>query len=170
MTWLNKVKYKKSIIFLILVMIFNFYSIEIYLGYLYFKNGSNFNYSNYQIHFPIFHWAYFGESSMAYVIIGQKTNSHNLSAEFIKNPKQIDIKNILNNCDRIEQKSYHGLNVSGIFYICSEKNIQTMYFQNNKKDIFIREQSYTSDNQDILEEYAILLDSIYPISMDRGVE
>ena len=45
-----------------------------------------------------------------------------------------------------------------------------MYFQNNKKDIFIREQSYTSDNQDILKEYAILLGSISPISMDRGVE
>jgi hypothetical protein len=150
-------------------MIFNFYSIEIYLGYLYLKNGSNFNYSNYQIHFSIFHWAYLGESSIAYVVIGRKTNSHSLSAEFIKNPKQIDIKNILNNCDSIEQKSYHGLNISGIFYICSEKNIQTMYFQNKKKDIFIREQFYDSNNQDILEEYTVLLSSISPTTKDLKI-
>jgi len=103
MIWLNKVKYKISIIFLILVLIFNFYSIEIYLGYLYFKNGNYFNYGNYQIHFPLFHWAYLGQSDIAYVIVGRRVNSQNLSVEFIKNPKCIDINNILNNCDKLKK-------------------------------------------------------------------
>ena len=163
MTWLNKVKYKKSIIFFILVLLFNFFSIEIYLGYLYIKNGSYFNYSNYQIHFPLFHWAYFGQSDIAYVIVGRRVNSHNLSVELIKNPKYIDIKNILNNCSNLEKIPYRSPNISGIFYICSNGIEKTVYFQNRKKDIFIREQPFVSDNQNILVEYKLLLDSIFPI-------
>lgn len=146
--------------FIILFIIYIVDTSKIINTYLYYKNGSHFDINYYRIKFPLSHWAYFGESKLAYIIAGQEINSKNLSAEFFKNSHTINIFKVISNCDTVSKHTYKTIGIQGNIYICKRATNETMYFFSDNKDIFIRETDYNSTDSEIVREYKLLLDSI----------
>jgi len=137
--------------------------------FLYFKNGSSFKINDYQIKFPIGHWAYFGESKITYVISGNNIGKNNLSAEFFKDAEELNISSAISNCDTVKKEVYRRDNMKGNIYLCMRKTEETMYFQSDDKQILIRETDYNSSNEKIIEEYELLFNSISKIKNIKGV-
>ena len=133
---------------------------KIIVSFFYFKNGNSFIFNDYKIKFPFSHWAYFGESNLAYVVAGRDINSKKLSAEFFKNSKTIEISEVVANCETVNKKIYNSLEINASIYICTRAKNETMYFFSNDKSIFIRETDFNSSDLEIMNEYKLLFNSI----------
>jgi len=160
MMLLNKLKHKKLLIFMVIIIVFSIYSIEVVLGFFYLKNGKSLKINSYNIEFPFLHWANFGENKLVYVVTGKTIDSNTLIAEFLKDAEVINIEKIISNCDNVEKKFYSQKNIEGNVYLCVREKKETMYFQSNDKEIFIREQNYNSLDKDIVREYHLLFSSL----------
>ena len=145
---------------MIFILLQNIGLSKIIVSFFHAKNGSSFILGDYKIEFPFSHWAYFGESHLAYVIAGREINSKNLSAEFFKNSKTIEISEAVANCDTVNKQIYNSLGINGKIYICSRAKNETMYFFSNDKSIFIRETDFNSSDLEIMNEYKLLFNSI----------
>ena len=160
----NKVikrRYKILIVaFLLSILIVSTGASRIMLSFFYLKNGDSITINNYKIEFPFSHWAYFGESGITYVVAGKDIGIHNLSAEFFKDTKDIDISKVTANCDKMVEKDYKSSELAGTIYLCARKDNETMYFQSGDQEIFIREDDFNSSIPEIVKEYKLLLDNI----------
>lgn len=166
--WLNKKKVNRrhTVLFVILICVILFTIIgptRIMVSFYYLKNGNSIVVNNYKIQFPFSHWAYFGESRLAYVVAGKKVDGHVLSAEFFKNTNDIDIINVTANCDKLDKLEYTSDTLIGIKYICTRGNNETMYFQSKDQSIFIRENDFSSSSIKVEKEYEMLLKNIVPV-------
>lgn len=160
------VSYKKYILIILIFISFIFVTIgpvELMLGFFYFKNGKSISLNSYKINIPFLHWSYFGESKITYVVTGKNIDSHNLSAEFFKYAEKLNILHAISDCDTVKKQRYAKRNIKGNIYLCTKSKIETMYFQSDDKKILIRENDYNSSNENVVEEYELLLNSITPI-------
>jgi len=157
---LNKLKYKKSILVLVLIIAISLNVVKIALGFFYLKNGKSISINDYKVDFPFLHWAYFGESEITHLIVGRSIDESKLKAEFFKNTETIDIKQVTTHCDSLNEIPYSEQNLQGTLYICSQNYTEIMYFQSKDKQLFLREQNYDSFNIEIVNEYNLLFASI----------
>lgn len=158
--WFKIKNNKKLILFFLTSYILYKTFIILVLGFYYFKNGNSILINNYKVKFSFLHWAYFGESKIAYVVLGKPINSNNLIAEFFKDTKKINILKVISNCDSLNKKIYKSKDIKGNIYICKRNKFETMYFYSIDKEIFIRANNFNSSNSKIINEYKILLEGI----------
>ena len=72
--------------------------------FLYYVKGSSLELKQHRIDFALGHWAHFKEGEYTHTISGKKINGKSLKAEIFKIPEEVNIKDILSQCDTSVQK------------------------------------------------------------------
>lgn len=157
---LNKLKY--PILVIVILVIIKFIGVsKIANTILYMKNGSNLKLNYYVINFPLGHWAYFGESNIAYVLSGTTVNDMVLGIEIFKLPEKIALDSVLEKCEELKKEKFNK-NILGDIYSCKRNGIEVLYFQSKDQKIFIRGTDYNSTDKKIRKEYELILKSFSP--------
>ena len=126
---------------------------------LYFINGKSININGHQINLPFSHWAFYKENKSSYILSGRKVGQHTLRIEVSKNPRRLHTDSIKQNCKEVNKNFDH---IQGKGYICKYRNNKNMFYfiSNDKKIILNSDDDFNSTNQEDMQEYNRLFDSI----------
>lgn len=149
---------KIIIIFILFIASINIFGIDkIILSFFYLVNGSKLQLdNNYTVNLPFAHWAYYNENNYSYYLIGRKIDSSNLTAEFYKNAQSINLTKLKKLC-KIQTRFK-----DGIILICHKKTGKDdIIFQSINKKVLMQGNDINSSNVKVMNEYILLLKSIY---------